>query len=195
MGQHMAYAALTDDPVPPMPARISAWSVYRLFETRDDQHVFVGIISEKHWEKFCQAFERNDWLKDDRLRTNNDRISEREWFLPEVEEMLKQYTKQEIIERCDKAGICFAPITRPDDLFEDPQLNNQQAGLLKTTFPSGVKTKMPRLPIQIDDYNFDLRMDPPPIGSHSKEVLSSLGYSEGEIQAFIDKGVVNQSEG
>ena len=67
MGQHMAYAALTDGPVPPMPARVSAWSVYKLFDTKDEDQVFIGIISEKHWQKFCEAFDRSDWLEDERL--------------------------------------------------------------------------------------------------------------------------------
>ena len=48
MGQHMAYASLADHKVPPMPARVSAWAVYRTFKTKDESQVFIGIISEKH---------------------------------------------------------------------------------------------------------------------------------------------------
>ncbi len=52
MGQHMAYAAISQQPVPPMPARISPWAVYRLFTSRDGQLVFIGITSDKHWLAF-----------------------------------------------------------------------------------------------------------------------------------------------
>jgi crotonobetainyl-CoA:carnitine CoA-transferase CaiB-like acyl-CoA transferase len=79
MGQHMAVSAMTRQPVPPMPDRVSAWSIYQLFDTSDGQQVFVGIISEKHWALFCNAFGRQDWLDDPRLKTNNDRIAERDW--------------------------------------------------------------------------------------------------------------------
>ena len=58
MGQHMAYAAMSDAPVPPMPARVSAWSIYRTFDASDGEKVFIGIISEKHWMRFCTVFER-----------------------------------------------------------------------------------------------------------------------------------------
>ena len=58
MGQHMAYSAASQEPVPPMTTRVSPWSVYRLFETGDDQLVFVGITSDKHWQRFCPAFDR-----------------------------------------------------------------------------------------------------------------------------------------
>ena len=191
MGQHMAYAALTEGPVPPMPARVSAWSIYRLFETKDADQVFIGIISEKHWQQFCEAFGRSDWLEDQRLKTNNDRIREREWFLPEVEKLVKQYSKQEIIEICDKAGICFAPIVRPEDLFDDPQLNQGESGLLETTFPSGEKTKMPRLPVQIGTYDFGKRRDPPAvIGADTREVLESIGYDSDEIRGLAEKKII-----
>ena len=191
MGQHMAYASLTDGPVPPMPARVSAWSVYKLFETKDDQQVFIGIISEKHWQKFCEALDRREWLEDERLQSNNKRIEQRDWFLPEVDKLIKQYTKEEIIRICDAAGICFAPIARPEDLFEDPQLNQGDYGLLDTVFPGGEKTKMPRIPLQLGSYDLKKRNDPPAkIGADTRQVLASLGYDEEQIKELAENKIV-----
>jgi len=48
VGQHMAIAAITGEPPPPMPERGRAWSIYDLFATADGQQVFVGITSERH---------------------------------------------------------------------------------------------------------------------------------------------------
>ena len=56
MGQHMSYAAISQEPVPPMPARVSAWAVYRIFNTSDDESVFIGITSDRHWAQFCEVF-------------------------------------------------------------------------------------------------------------------------------------------
>jgi crotonobetainyl-CoA:carnitine CoA-transferase CaiB-like acyl-CoA transferase len=191
MGQHMAYAALVEDPVPPMPARVSAWSVYKLFDTKDDQQIFIGIISEKHWQKFCQAFGREEWLTDERLQSNNDRIRERDWFLPAVDKLIKQFTKEEVIKICDTAGICFAPIARPEDLFDDPQLNQGDYGLLDTEFPGGQKTKMPRLPLQFGSYDLKKRNDPPAaIGADTRKVLASLGYDDGKISELAQKKII-----
>jgi crotonobetainyl-CoA:carnitine CoA-transferase CaiB-like acyl-CoA transferase len=191
MGQHMAYAALTGEPVPPMPARVSAWSVYKLFGTRDGGKVFIGIISEKHWQQFCEAFGRKDWLADERLKSNNARIAQRDWFLPEVEAMIRQYTQQEVIAICERAGICFAPIARPEDLFDDPQLNQGAFGLLATRFPNGVVAKMPRLPVQVGSYQFGKRCDPPAeIGGSTAEVLKSFGYTEEEIRSLAEKKII-----
>ncbi len=191
MGQHMATSAITQKPVPPMAARISTWSVYRIWDTKDEKQVFVGITSEKHWEQFCKQFGRPDWFEDDRLKNNNDRIDARDWFLPDVEKTLVQFTKEEIIKRCEEGKIPFAPIARPEDLFDDPQLN-EGAGLLETTFPGGEKAKMPRLPFVVGDYDFNKRLDPPAkAGMDTKEILVSIGYSEEEIVELKEKNIIN----
>lgn len=189
MGQHMTYAALTNVPVPPMPARVSVWSIYRIFRTRDDDQIFVGIISEKHWQRFCEVFEREDWLSNDRLKTNNDRIVEQAWFLPEVEKMLAKFTKEDIILLCENADIPFAPITNVEDLFVDPQLV-QGGSLLNTILPNGVEAKLPKLPLELSESNFYIKNNPPHIGEGTHEILHSLGYTEQEIDALKEQKII-----
>ncbi len=189
MGQHMAYGAITKTSVPPMPARVSAWSIYQIFNTKDHDQVFVGIISEKHWERFCEVFEKSDWKIDARLQSNNLRIDNREWFIPAVETLMLNYTKEEIMQRCEKAGITFAPIAKPEDLFDDVQLNEGNS-LLTTILPDGTITKLPKTPIEYEGTDIVLRMNPPSIGEHTKVILQSIGYSEGEIEQFNQQKII-----
>ena len=191
MGQHMACAAITKRPVPPMPVRVSTWSVYRLFDTADNDQVLIGLIREKHWQRFCRAFHLDHLLQDPRLKTNNDRVQERAWLIPEIEKTIKTYTKAQVIAICDQAGICFAPIAKPEELMDDPQLNQREHGLLETTIPSGKKAKLPRLPIQIEPFDFNKRSDPPlTIGQDTKEILLSIGYDEAMINIMAEKGII-----
>ena len=181
MGQHMAYSAISGGPIPPMPARVSAWAIYRTFKTRDDSMVFVGVTSDKHWTRFCEAFGQHEWLADKTLATNNGRIDERERLLPMVEKLMMSLTKPEVIAACDKAGIPFAPIAQTEDLFDDPQLNEGEVPLLETTVANGIKTKLPRMPLAYGDTKFGLRNDPPSVGQNTDEILKSLGLSSDEI--------------
>ena len=103
MGQHMAYSAISQEPLPPMPARISPWAVYRIFQTGDGKQVFIGITSDKQWRGFCQAFDRQDLLADESLGSNNDRISGRDRLLPELEMMFAKLSLEEIVERAEAA--------------------------------------------------------------------------------------------
>lgn len=173
MGHHMAYSAISKEPVPPMPARVSAWAIYHQFETSDNQRVFIGVTSDKQWEKFCQVFEQADWLNDVRLKTNNDRITEREWFLPVVHKMIRKYSLADILVKCEQAEVPFSPIARPEDLFDDPQLN-QGNSLIEVTLPNGDKTKLPRLPFRFEKQENSSYAGLPEKGEHTQEILSSL---------------------
>ena len=189
MGQHMAYASQIDYQIPPMPSRVSAWSIYKVFDTKDNDKAFVGIISEKHWERLCAVFEWEDWSQDERLKTNNQRIDEREWFIPALEQRLKQFTKAEIIKHCEKGHIPFAPISRPEDLFEDAQLNEGNS-LLEVTMDNGKTTKLPKFPIEYKGTRVEKRLDPPKIGEHTVAVLQELNIDEKTIAKMVEAGII-----
>jgi crotonobetainyl-CoA:carnitine CoA-transferase CaiB-like acyl-CoA transferase len=103
--------------------------------------------------------------------------------------MTSQLSKEEVIRLCEEADIPFAPIAHPEDLFEDPQLN-QGAGLLETVFPDGVVSKLPRTPIEMTAHDFDLRLNPPQIGEHTGDILSELGYTPQRIKQLAEAGIV-----
>ena len=190
MGQHMAYSAITKEKVPPMPARVSAWSIYKTFETKDNSLVFVGIISEKHWIRFCDVFSRIDWKENPDLATNNLRIEQRDWFLDEVNAHLKTFTKAEIIQKCEQADIPFAPIAEVEDLFNDIQLIEGKS-LLQTTLPDGTNTQLPKIPIEGEYFQQSLRKNPPQIGQDNLTILSAMGLDSAQIQALKSKGIIS----
>lgn len=189
MGQHMAYSSQIDYPIPPMPSRVSAWSIYKVFDTKDDDKAFIGIISEKHWERLCDVFGWSDWLNDERLKTNNLRIDEREWFIPALDERVKQFTKAEIIERCERGHIPFAPISRPEDLFEDEQLNKGNS-LMEVDMGNGKTAKLPKFPLEYKGTRVEKRLDPPKIGEHTAEVLKDLNIDEATIAKMVAEGII-----
>ena len=189
MAQNMAVAAITGKPSPPMPERGRSWSVYDLFETSDADQVFLGITSDAHWQRFCTSFGYEDLRTDSRLATNNSRVDERDWLLPELHRRLATLTRAEIMKKAEEARIPFAPIARPEDLFDDPHLN-QSGGLLETTLPDGRKTKLPRIPLRMNGYDFGLRNDPPPLGEGSEELLLSLGLEPSRIEALRNEGII-----
>ena len=189
MGHHMAYAVASGEEVPPMPERVSAWAVYHQFRTADDQLVFVGVTSDKQWERFCRELGRDDLLSDPRLATNNDRVAQRDWLLPELRRVLGGMTLAEVVDLCERADLPFSPIARPEDLFDDPQLA-AGGSLLETRFPDGKVGVLPTLPFRLGDAGWEKRADPPALGEHTREVLSGAGYTDDELAALAADGVV-----
>ena len=189
VGQHMTYSAVSGKPAPPMPNRVSAWSIYDRFESKGGEMVFVGVTSDMQWKRFCETFGLDSLSADKRLATNNDRIAQREWLIPELQKVFKKMEKSEILEKCEKAGVPFAPIAKPEDLFEDPQLS-QSGSLVDTTLPGGVKAKLPKIPVRIGSHDFGLRNNPPRVGEGSREVLKSIGISDEEIDELQKAGTL-----
>ena len=189
MGQHMAHGALSRQPVPPMPARISPWSVYRTFTPADGDAVFIGLVSDRHWQRFCRAFERPDLAEDPTLTTNNARIEHRDRVLPELERLIGGFSRADVIARCEQADIPFAPIARTEDLFDDPQLNGG-AGLLETQLDATTRAKLPRTPLELDGRTLPLRRDPPAIGADSVDIARRAGFDDSVITAWIAAGVL-----
>jgi crotonobetainyl-CoA:carnitine CoA-transferase CaiB-like acyl-CoA transferase len=147
VGQHMAQLAVTGEAAAPMPARISAWAIYDVFETKDDP-VFIGVVSDPLWAKFCALFALDALWADQSLRRNNDRVRQRERILPEIRALIGGFTRAEVIARLDGTGIPFAPITRPEELFDDPHLL-ASGGLEPVVMPDGQETTLPTLPIEM----------------------------------------------
>jgi crotonobetainyl-CoA:carnitine CoA-transferase CaiB-like acyl-CoA transferase len=148
VGQHMAQKAVTGKAADPMPARISAWAIYDVFQTKDEP-VFIGVVTDALWEKFCRLFSLDELWADESLRRNNERVKARERILPVIRELLAGFTRDEIIARLEGSGLPFAPIGRPEDLFEDPHLI-ASGGLQEVRLADGRTTRLPGLPIAMD---------------------------------------------
>ena len=172
-----------------MPNRRGAWAVYEVFQTADDDQIFIGITSDNQWRRFCRHFGREDLLDDPALRTNEDRVRARDRILPVCAEIFRRHSKAELSEICEKIEIPFAPVARTKDLFGDPQLN-AHGRLVPTRMPDGKMTKLPRLPVEIGAHDLGLRRQPPMLGEHTREVLAELGIDDARIAELHAKGIV-----
>ncbi|MDH3702889.1 MAG: CoA transferase [Alphaproteobacteria bacterium] len=189
MMQHMAGEVITGQEVPPMPARWGAWAIYEVFETSDKDQIFIGLTSDNHWRRFCEHFGRQDLLEDPTLKTNEDRVKARDRVKPLVREIFGHHTKAELTEICEKIEVPFAPVAQTKDLFDDPQLN-ANGRMLETIMSNGVRTRLPRLPVEIGDHDLGMRIQPPTVGEHTRDVLSEVGIGADELDALEAKGVI-----
>jgi len=194
VGQHMAQYVVTGSAARPMPVRISAWAVYDQFLTSDEQSVFVGVVTDGQWQGFCKAFGLDDFAADETLARNNGRVQARDRVIPRVQELFKGFTKAELLARLEEIGLPFAPINRPEDLFEDPHLE-ASGGLLDLTLPDDKRPiRLPALPVELDGQRPALHHDLAKPGQHTTEVLGELGYDAARIADLVARNLVVQAE-
>jgi crotonobetainyl-CoA:carnitine CoA-transferase CaiB-like acyl-CoA transferase len=177
VGQHMAQQAVTGQAPAPMPQRISAWAIYDVFETaREGEQLFVGVVSDGQWQAFNRAFDLGEIGGDPALALNNQRVEARDRILPVVRALFAALPREAIVARLEEIGLPFAPIARPEDLFDDPHLN-AAGGLVELTV-AGAKAKLPALPVSIDGERPGLRLDLREPGADTAEILAGLDLDD-----------------
>ncbi len=188
IAQHMAQMAVTGQAAAPMPARISAWAVYDVFETRDDP-VFIGVVTDNLWEKFCALFALDELWADQTLRANNARVAARDRIIPVIGDLMRGYSSAEIIAKLEGTGLPFAPIARPEDMFDDPHLNTS-GGLEPVILPDGTQTRLPLLPIEMSGRRLGNSPQIPAVGADTDRLLVDLGYNMEQIADLRASGSV-----
>ena len=120
--QHMQQYSMTGEAPPPMPSRVSAWSVYDVFTLADGEQLFIGAVSDKQFVTLCDVIERPDLPPIPRSRPMRSawrcgpRCSER-WA-----RSCKHHRIDELSAKLEAAGLPYAPIVRPEQLLDDPHL-------------------------------------------------------------------------
>jgi crotonobetainyl-CoA:carnitine CoA-transferase CaiB-like acyl-CoA transferase len=199
VAQHMMQSSVTGKAAAPMPNRVSAWAIYDVFTVRDGEQIFLAVVSDSQWAVFCDAFEFADLKTDARLATNNDRVRARDWLMPIVRERLTSRSAREIGDMFERHGLPYAPITRPQDLFDDPHLV-ATGGLASVRIPASASSaareldaRTPLLPLALDGARLPARRGPPALGQDNIEVLRALGYGDEEIDALRTAGIIAES--
>jgi crotonobetainyl-CoA:carnitine CoA-transferase CaiB-like acyl-CoA transferase len=196
VAQHMMQFAVTGLAAAPMPSRISAWGVYDVFTVKDGEQIFLAAVSDTQWALMCREFGFDDLLADARLANNNDRVRAREWMLPLLRQRFAPCAAADLSARFERIGLPYAPITKPQELFDDPHLQ-ATGGLAPVTIPAdgsgagrAVETRTALLPLTLDGNRLPLRRDPPALGEHTDALLRGLSYLDGEIAAMREARVV-----
>ncbi len=188
IGQHMAQMAVTGKAADPMPARISAWAIYDVFQTKDEP-IFIGVVTDALWGKFCKLFALDELWADESIRENNNRVAARDRIMPQIRDLIAGFGRDALIAKLEGTGLPFAPIARPQDMFDDPHLN-ASGGLEPVTLASGEQTKLPALPIEMNGARPSAPAKLATIGEHSEAILTELGLTPQQVQKLRESGAV-----
>jgi len=178
VAQHMVQYDMTAVPSVPMPDRVHAWPIYDIFNTRDGQKFFIGVVTDGHWLSFCQTFGLAAFLDDPRLQNATDRIAARAWTVPIVAEKMANQNIADLETMLDQLNIPFSRINRPEDMFNDPHVL-RDGGLVTATDVNGQKFRSPALPIELDGQSLGADLIVPELGHHTADVLAELDVPKG----------------
>ncbi|WP_338496538.1 CoA transferase [Delftia tsuruhatensis] len=171
--QHMQQYLMTGEAPPPMPSRVSAWSVYDVFTLAGGEQLFIGAVSDKQFATLCRVLDRADLLQRPEYADNAARVAVRPQLLAELGSILAGYESARLAPQLEAAGIPYAPITRPEQLVDDPHLR-QSGGLASMQTEDGGQTDVVLLPLLMNGHRPGVRMPLAGIGEHTEEILGAL---------------------
>jgi crotonobetainyl-CoA:carnitine CoA-transferase CaiB-like acyl-CoA transferase len=154
-----------------------------------DGYVVIAARDEKFWQNLCDAIGRDDLKTDPRSADNAQRVANREWLVPILEDAFREKTKAEWIRILDEFDIPSAPVNDFGDLFSDPHMEARRM-VRSYEHPTLGQIRYQPSPMKLSDWEFPNR-HAPMLGEHTLEILTSrLGLSEDEVNALDESGVV-----
>ncbi|MNY39006.1 Formyl-coenzyme A transferase [compost metagenome] len=150
-------------------------------------------MSDSQWVTFCDAFGFDDLKQDPAMATNNDRVRLRPTLLADLRQRLARFGAAELAAIFERIGLPFAPIVKPEELYDDPHLL-ATGGLADIRLPDGERAGQMAgaalFPLMMDGERLGVRRHPPVLGADTNELLQGLGYDAGQIAALREQGAV-----
>jgi crotonobetainyl-CoA:carnitine CoA-transferase CaiB-like acyl-CoA transferase len=157
-------------------------STYDTYQAADGK-IFLGIINEGQFRKFCALLGREDVPRDERFSSNASRLANRPAMRAAIEDMLRAHTVASLFERLMAAGIPAGVVRSIPQAINDPHAAHRGMLLSQGNYRAiNAAQTLSRTPAS-------LRMLPPTFGRDTREILERAGYSAAEIESFAASGV------
>eukprot|EP00164_Ancoracysta_twista_P003474 GFYU01004635.1.p1 GENE.GFYU01004635.1~~GFYU01004635.1.p1 ORF type:complete len:461 (+),score=81.43 GFYU01004635.1:71-1453(+) len=162
---------------------------YQAFETSDG-HVIVGAGNDAQFVGMCKAMGVPELSSNDKFKTNPDRVANQDELLGILKTMFKAQPTATWLDRLEGHGFPFGPINTMEQVFSDPQVLHRQ--MVQTIqHPTAGNLKLIGMPVKYSDTSPTLRLPPPLLGQHTREVLKEVvGYSDEHIAELEANGII-----
>ena len=160
---------------------------YGAYQTSDERWIYLLMLNDNHWLKFCQAM---DLPNDESLTTLRQRKKARE----KVEGLVKASVAAHSFERAaaclQAAGVGFTEVLPLERVLDAPQARHP--GKLRHVRFRGLEFAVPEFPrVRPDD---DAPTQPPPdLGEHTAAALKSAGIDAAEYDALVKSGAIAEA--
>jgi formyl-CoA transferase len=154
-----------------------------------DGFVNLAVGNDAIWARFCNALGLEQERDDPRFRTNADRSAHRAELYEILNATLGALPTTEIVDRLDAAAVPCGPIHEVDEVFADPQIEDQEL-VMHAPHKTLGEVKVTGFPYHFHGTPLQLRHGPPVLGEHTRELLAGLGYDAPAIDALVASGAV-----
>ena len=162
---------------------------YQAFMCQDSKYINIAVGSERLWQRFCAAMGRKDLQDDPNYAENGDRVRNRSKLVPLLQEEFLKKPTAEWVTQLEAGGVPCGPINELSDVFTDPQVLERNM-LLEVAHPTLGTIKQAGIPIKYSRTEGEIRLPPPLLGEHTRELLTEMGYTEAQLKDLADSEAI-----
>lgn len=164
---------------------------YGVFRTQDG-YVTIGATGDKRWPKLCEVLGAPEWLVDERFRTNGGRHANRLELAEMISGRLQAKTSDEWEVILNQHSIPCGPIYSVNQALEHPQVLHREM-VVEVEHPTAGLIRLLGLPVKLSATPGQVRLAPPVLGQHTREVLREAEFADDEIQVLVNGGIVREA--
>lgn len=188
MSYWIAYYDLYNKNPEPLGTTHRFGSPYNLFKVKDG-YIYMSIMGDSQWRKFCQALGFEDLLEKEEFKTTKDRVMNKEALEKIVQDRLKDMNLDEVFKKLLESGVAAAPLNKVETLLKDPHLASRE--ILHQVKYQGKVLRIALNPIRINGKRIGTKEDPPLLGDSTAEVLKNLlKLNDKDIEELKRKKVI-----
>lgn len=162
---------------------------YGAYQTADERWIYLLMLNDSHWLKFCEAMEVPS---DESLATLRQRKKAREQVEGLVKASIAARSFDQTAACLRAAGVGCTEVVPLERVLDAPQA--RQPGKLRPVGFRGFEFAVPEFPhLQTDGNDGAPPRPPPDLGEHTAAVLKSAGIEQAEYAALLRAGAVADS--
>ncbi|MDB5582397.1 MAG: CoA transferase [Bradyrhizobium sp.] len=159
------------------------------YPTMDGSFVVIAGNSDPIFRRLMAVVDRPDLAVDIDLVNNDGRVARVE----ELDEAIAAWTSRHPIDKVLAAlGAAEVPAGRiysVADIVADPHYHARDM-ITDMTLDDGTRVRMPGIVPKLSETPGEIRWAGPALGAHNAEILGALGYSVGDVDALLERGVI-----
>jgi crotonobetainyl-CoA:carnitine CoA-transferase CaiB-like acyl-CoA transferase len=187
------YFLTSGKPAPRLGNAHSTIVPYQAIKTSDG-YMVVAVGNNEQFARFCKILGHEEWAKDDRFAKNTARVLNRATLIPMIENVMKQKTSAEWVEKMRDADIPGGPVNKMDEVFAMDQVQHREMEI-KMNHAQAKNIKLVGSPVKLSETPAAYELAPPVLGQDTNNVLKELlNLSQKELAALEESGVIQQSK-
>ena len=165
------------------------YAPYGTFTCRDGRAIQIASFNNKFFHNICKAIEREDLMTEPRFSTGEDRLTHEPELNAAIQAYFSQKDSEDMMRRLIAADVMAAPVNTYHETFTDPQVQHNQMAVEVNHARVG-KLKVGGIPAKLKKTPGAVRLAPPTLGQHTREVLQELGLNDVDMERLLQTGAV-----